>query len=184
MIEIEIPKNFIVSDEQFLAIVKANESLRFEQTAEGRLIVNPPTGGNTGRRNSGIIAKLWSWANENGGQVFDSSTGFAIPGGGKRSPDASWVSDEQWNKLTDEQKDGFPPIAPEFVIELKSKTDALVELQDKMLIYLDGGTVEGWLIDPTANTICCFGYDGMETWTTHIESKLLAGFAINLDDLR
>ena len=151
MISLNVPKNITlkVSQKEFEEFAIANRDLRLERTIDGEMIVMPPTGGETGNKNFKIILQLGNW-NEKKlcGLVFDSSTGFKLPNGATRSPDASWVSNDKWNALTPEQKKKFPPICPEFVIELRSETDNLKTLQNKMLEYLDNGLVLGWLIDP------------------------------------
>jgi Uma2 family endonuclease len=139
-----------VTPEQFAALAKANRDLRFERTAIGELIVNPPTGGGSGKRNAKIITQLgvWSEANEQLGEYFDSSTGFKLPNGANRSPDVSWVRRDRWDGLTLEEQEGFVPLCPDFVVELQSKTDRLQTLREKMQEYLDNGAQLGWLIDP------------------------------------
>ncbi|MEO0349202.1 MAG: Uma2 family endonuclease [Cyanobacteria bacterium P01_A01_bin.15] len=139
-----------VTPEQFAVLAAANRDLRFERTATGELIVNPPTGGETGKRNAKISTQLGVWgdANELLGEYFDSSTGFYLPNGANRSPDASWVRRERWDAITLEQREGFVPLCPDFVMELRSKTDSLTVLQTKMLEYMDNGAQLGWLIDP------------------------------------
>nr|WP_084668997.1 Uma2 family endonuclease [Spirulina major] len=116
-----------VTLEQFALLAAANRDLHLERTATGELIVNPPTGGNTGHRNLSITGQLSVWfeANDTLGRAFDSSTGFALPNGANRSPDAAWVRCDRWDALTPEQQDGFIPLCPDFVIELRSKTDNL-----------------------------------------------------------
>ena len=139
-----------VTDEQFVALAIANRDLRLERTATGELIVNPPTGGVSGKRNLSITAQLGVWfeANETLGEAFDSSTGFKLPNGANRSPDASWVRRDRWDALTHKQQEGFIPLCPDFVVELRSKTDSLKMLQTKMREYMANGTQLGWLIDP------------------------------------
>lgn len=139
-----------VTHEEFEALSQANRDLRLERTAQGELIVNPPTGGSSGRRNRSITGQLDRWFEENEelGEAFDSSTGFKLPNGAECSPDASWVSRQRWDNLTAEQQEGIIPLCPDFVIELRSKSDNLRPLQKKMQQYLDNGTKLGWLIDP------------------------------------
>lgn len=138
-----------VTSEQFAALAAANRELRLERTAAGELIVNPPTGGETGRRNASLTAQLGTWfeANETFGIAFDSSTGFELPNGANRSPDASWVRRERWEALTAEQRKGFVPLCPDFVVELRLESDRLSDLQAKMREYMDNGAQLGWLID-------------------------------------
>lgn len=133
---------------EFEKIAAANRDLRLELTADGELIVMPPTGGNTGRRNADITYQLQAWNRQTQrGEVFDSSTVFQLPNGAGRSPDAAWVSSDRWNSLTLDQQETFPPLCPDFVIELRSKTDSLTSLQNKMLEYMDNGCRLGWLIN-------------------------------------
>jgi Uma2 family endonuclease len=139
-----------VTPAQFEKLAQINKELRLERTAAGELIVNPPTGWETGKQNFSLIGQLHRWCMENelAGEAFESSTGFILPNGANRSPDVSWVSSARWNALTHEQKGTFPQICPDFVVELRSASDNLLPLQDKMCEYLANGAVLGWLIDP------------------------------------
>ena len=137
-----------LTDEQFYQLCLNNRDLRFERNANGDLLIMSPTGGETGNRNAGIIAQLWMWNNcDNLGKVFDSSTGFKLPNGADRSPDASWIPLNKWNSLTREQQQKFLPLCPDFVIELLSPSDKLEKTQEKMQEYIDNGTLLGWLIN-------------------------------------
>lgn len=137
-----------LTDEQFFQLCQVNENLRFERTATGELIIMSPAGGETGNRNAGLTAQLWIWNEQNRlGKVFDSSTGFKLPNGADRSPDAAWVKLERWDALTQQQKEKFPPICPDFVVELLSPSDSLKVAQEKMKEYRDNGTVLGLLIN-------------------------------------
>ncbi len=151
-LSIELPKTIglYVTQEQFAALAAANRDLRLERTAQGELIVNPPTGWETGRRNWSISGELYLWWRNAGepGEAFDSSTGFILPNGATRAPDASWVSQERWDALTPEQKGTFANICPDFVVELRSSSDTLKSVQEKMREYIDNGAKLGWLIDP------------------------------------
>jgi len=151
-LSLNLPKTIALSvtPEQFTALAAANRDLRLERTAQGTLIVNPPTGWETGERNRSIIGQLDRWYEENpeSGKAFDSSTGFTLPNGAIRSPDASWVSRERWKALTPDEKTTFPKICPDFVVELRSNSDALNPLQEKTKEYLDNGAKLGWLINP------------------------------------
>ncbi|MCU0570540.1 MAG: Uma2 family endonuclease [Oculatellaceae cyanobacterium Prado106] len=138
-----------LTDAQFYALCHSNEALRFELTAQGALIVMSPVGGESGNRESRLNAQVWNWNEATQlGQVFSSSTVFQLPNGAKRSPDVAWVSQPRWLSLTPEQRKRFPPIAPDFVIELRSETDDLSTLQAKMQEYLDNGVQLGWLLNP------------------------------------
>lgn len=137
-----------LTDEQFHRLCRDNPELQFELTARKELVIMSPTGSKTGWRNSKINQRLANWAEADGtGISFDSSTGFTLPNGAKRSPDAAWVRKEVWDALTDEQQEEFAPICPEFVIELRSANDDLATLQAKMTEYIENGTHLGWLID-------------------------------------
>ncbi len=137
-----------LTDEQYYQLCQNNRESKFERTPQGELIIMSPTGGNTGRYNLKITQQLANWSDVDGtGVAFDSSTGFKLPNGADRSPDAAWVSLEKWNSLSDKEQEKFPPICPDFVIELRSPSDALKPLQDKMLEYLDNGMRLGWLIN-------------------------------------
>ncbi|MDR9402920.1 MAG: Uma2 family endonuclease [Halothece sp. Uz-M2-17] len=139
-----------VSRSDFAVIAAVNRDLRLERTADGTLIVNPPTGSESGRRNLSISAQLWIWAEANDtlGVAFDSSAGFELPNGAIRAPDASWITRDRWDALSQAEKEGYAPLCPDFVIELRSNSDKLATLQDKMREYLANGARLGWLIDP------------------------------------
>ena len=137
-----------LTHEQFEQIALANPDLRIELSADGELSIMPPTGGNTGRRNADLTTDLNLWNRQTRlGVVFDSSTIFRLPNGAERSPDAAWIILERWNALTQNEQDSFPPLCPDFVIELRSKTDSLKPLQAKMQEYQDNGCRLGWLIN-------------------------------------
>jgi Uma2 family endonuclease len=137
-----------LNDEQFFQLCQDNRDLKFERNANGDLIIMPPTGGETGNRNGRLNQQLFNWTDRDGtGIAFDSSTGFKLPNGADRSPDASWLKLERWNALTSEQKQKFLPLCPDFVVELLSPTDRLKVTQEKMREYRDNGTRLGWLID-------------------------------------
>ena len=151
---LEIPSYFIVSQEQFELLATANRDLRLERSPNGELIIMPPTGGTTGKRNAKLITYFVNWNEQMQlGEVFDSSTAFRLPNGSNRSPDVAWVSRDRWQSLTSEQQDSFPPLCPDFVVELRSKSDSLKSLQDKMQEYLENGLLLGWLIDIQNQTI-------------------------------
>ncbi|MGB3264809.1 MAG: Uma2 family endonuclease [Microcoleus sp.] len=153
MIAIQSPANSIelsinLTDEQFFQLCQNNRDYQFERTASGELIIMSPTGSETSKRNIDLSYQLRAWSRQNNlGVAFDSSGGFKLPNGADRSPDASWVKKERWDALTPEQKDSFAPLCPDFVVELRSKTDSLKKLQEKMQEYIDNGARLGWLID-------------------------------------
>lgn len=137
-----------LTDEQFFHLCQNNRDLKFERSASGDLIIMPPTGSETGNRNIKLSAQLENWSSQNNlGLAFDSSTGFKLPNGADRSPDAAWVKKERWDALTPEEKEKFAPLCPDFVVELRSKTDSLEKLQAKMQEYIENGAKLGWLLD-------------------------------------
>ena len=143
-----------LTDEQFFLLCQNNGDYRFERTASGELIIMPPTGGETGNRNFEITIQLGIWNKTyNLGKGFDSSTGFKLPSGANRSPDASWVKQERWEALSPQQKRKFIPLCPDFIVELRSPTDSIKQLQAKMQEYIDNGARLGWLIDPETKTV-------------------------------
>jgi Uma2 family endonuclease len=147
-------KSVGLTDEQFYLLCRDNPDLRIELTADQELIIMPPTGSKTGWRNSKLTQRLANWAEANsGGLSFDSSTGFTLPNGAKRSPDAAWVRRQRWEALSQEEQDGFAPLCPDFVVELRSPKDTLPVLQRKMLEYMASGAQLGWLIDPSSRRV-------------------------------
>lgn len=135
-----------LTDEQFYHLCRANDELRFERTAKGELVIMPPVGGSSNRE-ADLIANVVLWNRQtNLGKVFSSSTIFRLPKGGDRSPDVAWVRLDRWNALTSEEQEKFPPICPDFVIELRSRTDSLASLQEKVQEYVNSGLQLGWLI--------------------------------------
>ena len=146
---LKVPPAVGLTDEQFYQLCVANEQWRLELTAEGELIIMPPTGGESGIRNADLTTDLSLWNRQTRlGKVFDSSTEFRLPNGAKRSPDVSWVKLERWEALSLEDRKRFPPLCPDFVIELRSETDSLKDLRAKMQEYQANGARLGWLIDP------------------------------------
>ena len=140
--------NIDLTDEQFFQLCLNNRDLRFERTATKELIIMPPTGSETGERNADLTYQLRAWSRQNKlGKSFDSSTGFKLPCGAERSPDASWVKIERWNALTQAEKERFAPLCPDFVVELMSPSDSVEKTRAKMREYMDNGARLGWLIN-------------------------------------
>ncbi|MEH2468397.1 Uma2 family endonuclease [Nostoc sp.] len=138
-----------LTDNQFYQLCRENPEVKFERNAEGKLLIMPPTGGETGNRNSEVNADFVIWNRQTQlGICFDSSTCFKLPNGANRSPDVAWMRKDRWNALTPEEQEKFPPIAPDFVLELMSPSDSLRETQAKMQEYIDNGVRLGWLINP------------------------------------
>ena len=137
---VNLPAIKSMTVEQFYEFCLANRDLRIERTASGEVIIMPPAFSDTGNRNLKISQQLANWAEQDGiGETFDSRAGFTLPNGATRSTDASWIKLERWNTLTVEQKASFAPICPDFVIELRSSSDTLSGLQNKMQEYIDNG---------------------------------------------
>lgn len=185
---LELPSTTILSvtPQQFEELAAANPDLQLERTSLGELIVNPPTGGESGQRNSSLTTQLGNWfeTHEDLGLVFDSSTGFILPNGAILSPDASWVRRERWEALTPEQRRGFVPLCPDFVVELRSATDRLSKLQEKMLEYRENGARLGWLIDPQNQRVEIYRpQQEVEVLEHPVElsgEDVLPGFVLNL----
>lgn len=138
-----------LSEDEFFEFCMLNKDLRIELTSAGDLIIMSPTGGKTGIRNFKLIVSFGVWSEKDGtGKGFDSSTVFSLPNGAKRSPDLAWVRNERWNRLSEKEQERFPPLCPDFVVELRSKSDSLRVLQEKMQEYIENGAQLGWLIDP------------------------------------
>ena len=143
-----------MSDDEYYRFCAANPDLRIERTAEGEIVIMPPTGGATSNRNMDLSSQLQVWTKRDGrGRAFDSNGEFILPSGAARSPDASWVLRSRLAKLTPEQKEQFPPLCPDFVVELRSPSDRLPRVQAKMREWLDNGAKLGWLIDPKTRSV-------------------------------
>jgi Uma2 family endonuclease len=146
---LNIPPVLGLTEEQFYQLCLANEPWRLELSNKGELIIMSPTGGESGIRNADLTTDLNLWNRKAKlGKVFDSSTEFKLPSGDYRSPDVAYVSLERWRALSAEQKKRFPPLCPDFVIELRSESDSLEKLRQKMVEYRENGASLGWLIDP------------------------------------
>lgn len=173
---------------QFEQLCRDNRDLRLELTSTGELIVMPPTGSKTGQRNFSLTSQLGRWVLEDGtGVAFDSSTGFTFPDGAVLSPDGSWIRRERWEALTEEEQEGFAPICPDFVVELRSHSDSLSRLQNKMQEYVENGAQLAWLIDPFERRVYIYrpGHE-VEVLTnpeTLSGDSLLPGFRLQLAEL-
>jgi Uma2 family endonuclease len=177
-----------LTDERFYQLCRDNEDLRLELTASGELIIMPGTGSLTGRRGARITYQLVRWTDQNGiGVAFDSSTMFTLPNGAKRSPDASWLRLDRWNKLKIEQQEGFAPICPDFVIELRSPSDSMATLQDKMTEYLENGSLLGWLLDPNSKSVYIYRagqpVERLENPETVSGEPVLPGFVMRTTEI-
>jgi Uma2 family endonuclease len=176
------------SDEQFYQLCRNNPDLRFERSALGDLIIMPPTGGDTGKCNVEISADFVFWNRRTRlGVCFDSSTCFKLPNGADRSPDVAWIRQARWDSLTAQEQAKFPPIAPDFVLELMSPTDTLSATQAKMQEYMTNGVQLGWLIDRKNQTVEIYQPEQpVAVLNTPIEisgADILPGFTLSTDIL-
>jgi Uma2 family endonuclease len=148
------PLTNTLTREQFYELCHANQDIQLERSPKGELIIVPAVGGLSGKSEADLLSPLWNWNQQTQlGVVFSSSTVFSLPNGGDRAPDVAWVTKERWEALTLEEQEKFPPLCPDFVIELRSRTDRLQTLQDKMQEYLVSGLRLGWLINPQSKQV-------------------------------
>ena len=171
---------------QFYQLCQANPDLLLERSPQGELIIMPPIGGESGNQEANLIIKVGTWNEQTKlGVVFSSQTVFSLPGGGDRSPDVAWVKLERWQALTPEEREGFPPICPDFLIELRSRSDRLKPLQNKMQEYLASGLRLGWLINPKGKQVDIYrqGKDVEVVAMPVVLSgeEVLPGFSLTLD---
>lgn len=177
-----------LTDDQFDRLCQDNRDLRIELTSRGELIVMPPTGSKTGSRNAKITQRLANWTEQDGtGLSFDSSTGFTLPDGSKRAPDASWIRRVRWEALSEEQQEKFAPLAPDFVIELWSPSDSWPILEEKMNDYMRNGVRLAWLIDPEHRRVQVYQPAiPMQTLANPANvsaNSLLPGLVLNLEEI-
>ena len=162
-----------MDDKAFYRFCRRNDHLRFERNPDGTILIMPNTGGKTGKKNSEINFELVLWNRQHKkGVVFDSSTAFKLPNFATRSPDASWISDNRWNKLTEDEQERFPPIAPDFVVELMSASDKIKKAQEKMHEYIENGVQLAWLIQPSSQTVFIYRADGTISKVIDFDTKL------------
>ncbi len=179
-----------LSENYFFALCQENRDIRFERTVHGEIIIMPPTGGETSFRNSELTTELNLWnRRKKEGIVFDSSGGFKLPNNATRSPDAAWVTKERWSKLTAAERSKFPPLCPDFVVELASESDSITTLKEKMMEYLANGCRLGWLIAPNEEKVWIYRPDKpIETISSFKETlsgeNVLPGFTLDLNILR
>ena len=177
-----------LTDEQFYQLCVNNRDLQIERNANGDLVIMPPTGGETGNRNGRLIQQLFNWSDRDGtGIAFDSSTGFILPNGANRSPDASWIPLAKWAALTDREKQRFLPLCPDFAVELLSPSDNLARTQAKMQEYLDNGMVLGWLINPVQQQVEIYRQNQqieiLNTLNSLSGENVLLGFVLDLQPI-
>ena len=174
-----------LTDDQFYDLCQHNRDLRIERTANGELLIMAPVGGEGGSRSGRVNQQVFNWIDtDDRGVAFDSSTGFKLPNGADRSPDAAWVRRDRWDALTPEQKRKFPPLCPDFVIELRSESDSLQTLQTKMHEYIDNGAQLGWLLDPKNQRVEIYRpgqpVEVLQNPATLSGEAVLPGFVLNL----
>lgn len=177
-----------LTEDQFFEFCQINQELRIERTAEGDLVIMPPEGGETGHRSALLITWVSQWALQDGaGVAFGSSTGFILPNGAMRAPDVAWVRRARLATLTADQKQKFLPLCPDFVVEIRSPSDRLGELQAKMQEYMDNGTQLGWLIDPQSRSVYRYRpnrpVERLENPATVAAGPVLPGCVIDLQHI-
>jgi Uma2 family endonuclease len=177
-----------MTDEQFFELCQHHCDYRFERTASGALIIMSPAGGETSRRNSDATMQLGVWNKKYKlGVVFDSSGGFKLPKGGDRSPDASWVAQARWDALTPQQREKFLPLCPDFVIELKSPSDSISTLREKMQEYIFNGAQLGFLLNPLPKQVEIYRPNQSPEILQNPKSvsadPILPGFVLDLTDI-
>lgn len=187
----KIPEQYPMTDDELFAFCAANKELRIERDEKGQLILMSPTGGATGHLNFRLTGIFGKWAEENLalGYGFDSATGFRLPDKSMRSPDVSWIKKEKWDNLPSEEKEKFAPICPDFVIELRSKSDSIHLLKSKMEKWRANGCSMGWLIDPFQEKVYIYETGKAVQEVTGFHNKLsgedlLPGFVLDLSKIR
>jgi Uma2 family endonuclease len=185
---VRLPPSIEMDSDRFFEFCQFNRDLRIERTATGEIIIMPPTGGETGKRNFNLIGELFIWTKQDGtGIGFDSSTGFTLGNGAVRSPDAAWIKKERWEALDAEKRRKFPPICPDFVIELKSATDSLKTLQEKMREYIENGVLLGFLLDSERKQVYIYRsnreVERLDNPETLSGEPVLKGFTLELKQI-
>lgn len=174
-----------LTDEQYYQLCVQNQNLRFERNANGDLVIMSPTGGETGNRNGKIIQQLFNWSDQNEmGIPFDNATGFKLPNGADRAPDAAWIPLEKWQQILPETRAKFLPVCPDFVVELMSPSDSLPQTQKKMEEYLENGAKLGWLINRKTKKVEIYRQgqvvELLENPVTLSGENVLPGFVLDL----
>lgn len=183
---IKFPDRIKLTDDEFYEFCQENEHVRMEKNSKGEIIIMAPTGGNTGRTNKNILFELESWNRRTRlGETFDSSTGFALANSATRSPDASWITLDRWEALTEDEKKKFPPLCPDFVVELMSESDNLSAAQQKMEEWMDNGCRLAWLFQPSEEKVFIYtsgqAVKEVKGYQQHISGDtVLPGFTFDL----
>jgi Uma2 family endonuclease len=186
-IQLRLPTDLHLSDEQLFDLCQLNQELRIERTNLGELLIMSPASSDAGARNASLTGQLWLWNRTTGlGQVFDSSAGFIFANGAMRAPDAAWIRRERWEALPLAQRQKFAAISPDFVVKLKSPSDKLEDLQSKMQEYIENGVLLGWLIDPMQRQVWIYksGTEAVTLENPHsLSDALLPGFELELNEI-
>jgi Uma2 family endonuclease len=173
-----------ITDDELFELCARNKGLRIERTSEGELVIMSPTGSETGNRNFNLSGQLFAWVTANGGFGFDSSTGFVLPNGAERSPDAAWMSNERWLAVPADRKARFAPVCPDLVVELVSPSDRLTDVHGKMREYIENGARLGWLIDRQERRVHVYRANGSVDVLEHPSAldgeDVLSGFRLEL----
>jgi Uma2 family endonuclease len=183
------PKLRIKDDDEYWEFCAANPDVRFERTAQGEIVIVPPAGMESEYRGTELVVKLGRWAKKDGrGKVVGSNTEFILPSGAARSPDAAWVSNAKLAKRTKEQRRKFPPLCPEFIVEVMSPSDRLKNAKEKMAEWMANGVKLGWLIDGDRQTVYIYraGQNEPEKKTgikRLVGEGPIAGFVLDLTDI-
>jgi len=179
-----------LTDDEFFHFCQQNRDLRIERNGKGEIIIMSPTGTRSGERSGEVFGQLYVWNRQSqGGHALDSSTGFTLPDGSVLSPDASWISHERWGVLSREEREKFAPVCPEFVVEVKSPSDRLPTLRDKMEVWMSNGCRLGLLIHPERETVFIYRADGSRDERHDFGRRVsgedvLPGFELDLSALR
>jgi Uma2 family endonuclease len=187
-IVLQLQPAIALTEDQFYEFCQLNRDFRIERNTVGELIIMPPTGSETDECNFNLVGQLWVWTKQDGtGVGFGSSGGFTLPNGAVRSPDAAWIKRTRWEAIPVELRKKFAPICPEFVIELRSGSDRLQILQDKMQEYIDNGTQLGWLIDRKQRRVFIYrpniAVEELDNPKTLYGELLLPGFVLDLSQI-
>jgi Uma2 family endonuclease len=173
-----------MTDDELLEFCRRNAELHIERTPDGEIVIMPPSGSETGRRNASLIVQIGRWADEDGtGVTFDSSAGFLLPNGAMRAPDVAWIDKHRWEALTPRQRERFAPLCPDFVVELRSPSDARADAEAKMDEYMTCACALAWLIDPQAREVVVYRPGAVETLrdpATVSGEPVLPGFTLDL----
>ncbi len=181
-------KSFDITNEQLVQFCADNGDLRFELTAKKELLIMPPEGLKTGARSAVLLRELAIWARDDGrGLAFGSSAGFRLPNGAMRAADACWILASRWDALPEDEQELFAHIVPDFVVELRSRSDTVRSQQNKMVEYLENGVLLGWLVDPYNRTVHIYRagqpVEVLEDPETVSGDPVLSGFELNLQEI-